>query len=376
LLAPTKRGRQNHKRTSGLSTAGENFGVKKITPEIVPLHKPGSVANCDTVITPECIRALYGIPKKPEYPHGKPRADNSLGIFEEGDVYAQEDLDLFFANYSSNIPKGTSPTPAFIDGAQAPTDVADAGGESDLDFELAYPIVYPQTITLYQTDDLYEATHAQGAFNTFLDAIDGSYCTYLAFGETGNDPDIDPVYPDANGYKGQLQCGKYKPTNVISVSYGGQEADLPAYYQQRQCNEFMKLGLQGISIFYASGDDGVAGPSGDENDNGCLGKDAEIFSPAWPNSCPYVTNVGATKVYPGKTVKDPESAAYDPAGHPYRSAFASGGGFSNIYPQPDYQKAAVATYFSQHDPGYKYYSSKGNNSFGANGGLYNRLGRG
>lgn len=36
-------------------------------------------------------------------------------------------------------------------------------------------------------------------------------------------------------------CGVYKPTNVISVSYGGQEADLPAYYQQRQCNEYNSL---------------------------------------------------------------------------------------------------------------------------------------
>lgn len=48
-------------------------------------------------------------------------------------------------------------------------------------------------------------------------------------------------------------------------------------------NRFMKLGLQGHSIFYASGDDGVAGPDGDDNDNGCLGPDSKIFSPAWPN---------------------------------------------------------------------------------------------
>lgn len=28
-----------------------------------------------------------------------------------------------------------------------------------------------------------------------------------------------------------------QPTNVISISYCGQEAGLPAYYQQRQFNE-------------------------------------------------------------------------------------------------------------------------------------------
>ena len=53
-------------------------------------------------------------------------------------------------------------------------------------------------------------------------------------------------------------CGVYKPTNVISLSYGGQEADIPVSYQQRQCLEYMKLGLQGVSFLYASGDSGVS----------------------------------------------------------------------------------------------------------------------
>ncbi|GKZ77719.1 hypothetical protein AnigIFM56816_000500 [Aspergillus niger] len=333
-----------------------------------------SLTTCDEVITPACVAALYKIP----HASGNVSASNSLGIFEEGDYYAQEDLDLFFRNFTPYIPKGTHPKPAFIDGASAPVSVADAGAESDLDFQLAYPIVYPQTITLYQTDDYDYASgevETDGFFNTFLDAVDGSYCTYCAYGECGDSPTLDPTYPDnsTGGYKGQLMCGVYKPTNVISVSYGGQEADLPAYYQQRQCNEFLKLGLQGISILFASGDDGVAGPPGDDSTNGCLGNGI-IFSPAFPNSCPWVTNVGATKLYPGKTIADGESAVVDPAGHPYSVAFSSGGGFSNIYTIPDYQAEAVAEYFKKHNPPYPYY--EGNASFGKNGGVYNRLGRG
>lgn len=95
-----------------------------------------------------------------------------------------------------------------------------------------------------------------GIFNTFFDALDGSYCTYSAYGETGNDPVLDPTYPDPNGYEGPLECGVYAPTNVITISYGVYENDLPAYYQERQCNEFLKLALQGVSIFVASGDTG------------------------------------------------------------------------------------------------------------------------
>lgn len=98
-----------------------------------------------------------------------------MGIWEEGDFYDQEDLDLFFANYTPYIPKGTHPIPNFVDGAMAPVSVEEAGGESLLDFELAYPLVYPQKLVLYQTDDINYAAEnpTVGAFNTFLDAIDG-----------------------------------------------------------------------------------------------------------------------------------------------------------------------------------------------------------
>lgn len=122
------------------------------------------------------IRALYNVPETPAYAKSGPRADNSMGIFEEGDWFLQEDLDLFFANFTPRIPKGTQPTPAYIDGSEAPAELVGAGVESDLDFELAYPLIYPQTITLFQTDDIYYAEGAYrnyGFFNTFLGALDG-----------------------------------------------------------------------------------------------------------------------------------------------------------------------------------------------------------
>lgn len=331
------------------------------------------LARCDIAITPACVKALYQVPNAT-----KADPSNSIGIFEDGDFYAQEDLNLFFANYTSYIPQGTHPIPAFIDGAVAPVNVTRAGGESALDFELAYPLIYPQQITLFQTDDINYSSgrlNSSGFYNTWLDGIDGSYCNYSAYGETGNDP-IDPVYPDPlpGGYNGPLQCGVHAPTNVMSVSYSQQEFDHPVYYQLRQCNEFMKLALQGHTIFFSSGDTGVAGRPADPAPNGCLGANHTIFNPRWPDSCPYLTVVGATKVYPGKTVFDPESAANDPAGQPYSSAYSTGGGFSNIHAIPDYQADAVANYFAAHPPPYPYYS--GDEPLGFNGGLYNRSGRG
>ena len=323
---------------------------------------------CDVAAIPLCIKTLYNITTPTKNATG-----NQLGIFEDlDDMYSQDDLNSFFLSLAPNIPQGTHPTLDSVDGATAPVaNVADAGPESDLDFQISYPIIYPQNSILFQTDDdVYEANYTyEGFLNNFLDAIDGSYCSYSAFGETGNSV-LDPPYPDpqAGGFKGSLECGIYKPTNVISISYGGQEADLPPSYQERQCNEYMKLGMQGISLVVASGDSGVAGPAGDDNADGCLGPTGNIFSPDFPATCPYLTTAGATFLPPGGDVtKDQEVAV---------TRFPSGGGFSNIYPIPSYQASAVSKYFATAGTQYPYYTSVNNSNIGANGGIYNKAGRG
>jgi tripeptidyl-peptidase-1 len=85
---------------------------------------------------------------------------------------------------------------------------------------------------------------------------------------------------------------------------------------------------------------------------------------------------------------EPESAVYDPAGHPYAVNFSSGGGFSNVYPIPQYQQSAVASFFKNHNPPYHYYSALAHDTgdirtlpdigalAGSSGGIYNRIGRG
>ena len=155
-------------------------------------------------------------------------------------------------------------------------------GEDTLDLATAMPIVYPQNVTLYQTDDRWwsqQSTehigHGFGTFNTFLDAIDGSYCTY----DGGNNRTLDPHYPDPRpqGYKGKLQCGVFKPPKVLSTSYGEAfETQLPYAYQKRQCVEWLKLGLQGTSVFWASGDLGVGH---------CL-EDGRVFQLYQTDGCP------------------------------------------------------------------------------------------
>ena len=359
-------GRKRELEKRGFRTSSnQNFSTPVFGPEItVPLaslNGTNQLSMCDQYVTPECIMTFYNITKGTKATKG-----NELGIFEEGDFYAAEDLIEFFATFAPYIPLTTAPKLEGIDGGFAPAPYA--GGESDLDFEISYPIIWPQNSVLFQTDDLFYALGLEGGggfLNTFLDAIDGSYCSYI-------DP-IDPVYPDPiiAGYQGKLQCGVYKPTNVISISYGEQEDDLPTKYQQRQCAEFMKLGMQGVSVVIASGDSGVAARSTDDgNSDGCLGT-GEVFNPDFPASCPYITAAGATYLPPGGDPKKDQEVAV--------TRFPSGGGFSNIYPQPSYQKTQVNNYLTAHTPPYKTYNTSGMNNppeTVTKGGIYNVGGRG
>lgn len=95
--------------------------------------------------------------------------------------------------------------------------------------------------------------------------------------------------------------------------------------------EFLKLGLQGTTVLFSSGDGGVAGSHGERclgpNGVGNLGK---VFNPQVPASCPYITSVGATVLPKGSKAGDEETATTN---------FASGGGFSNIWTAPAYQKS-------------------------------------
>lgn len=256
-------------------------------------------------------------------------------------AFLQEDLDLFFANFSQSQVQRT-PTTDLIDGAVVQTEEEgfEFNGESDLDLEYAMTLVNPQKVTLYQVGDLIEGA----SFNNFLDGIDGSYCT----ADGGDDPLQDAVYPDPlpGGYTGPENCGGFAATKVISTSYGYNEADLTPAYEARQCSEYMKLGLQGTTIVYSSGDYGVAGNSGQcisangSFNDGFSGK----FNPAFPSTCPYVTAVGATQILPGAPVTAPEEAC--------EIVIFSGGGFSNVFPLPDYQASAVKGFFADSPPPY------------------------
>lgn len=236
-----------------LKARSESTGRKNKRASSVQRRQSSGNTTCADLLTPPCIRDLYGLPTA-----DKANANNSLGIFEQTSWYQVEDLDLFFETYAPEIPQGTRPQNLSVN--QAAWFYNDTGDvyatfpdEADLDIEVAWPIIYPQNITVFQVDDVYYNLYSAstlGLFNTFLDAIDGAYCNYSAYGETGDNAQYDPVYPDNNKvtapngstydpgtYKLPRMCGVYKPTNVISISYSRSETTFTAAYQKRQCDE-------------------------------------------------------------------------------------------------------------------------------------------
>ncbi|KAI9066071.1 subtilisin-like protein [Trametes sanguinea] len=345
LITPTLHFDAKVKRRSGVSV--EKRSVKSKVGDLgsgpVTLQTAGTVKNifnqlehCDEQITPACLKALYNFEYVPLATH-----KNSIGIVEyTPQVYVPSDLDMFFSTFSKSQ-VGQRPEFVSIDGGTLDVggDNFNLNGESDLDFEFAMALVgKSQPVTLYQIGDNVQG----GSFDLFLDAIDGSFCSF----EGGDDPTSDPSYPDPfGGYQGARECGTVTPAHIISTSYAYDEWQLTPAYEQRQCAEYAKLGLMGVTMLFSSGDFGVSGNGGI-----CLDTTGQpafpgvAFAPGFPAGCPYITSVGATQVLPGAKVTDPESACMQ--------VIYSGGGFSNIFSMPSYQKSAVENYLSKYAPDY------------------------
>ena len=284
---------------------------------------------------------------------------NNLGILSANGLYSQPDLDQFATVVpgADRVPLGTMANNILMN----PPEYVDDGhiGEANLDFQMAWPIVYPQNITQFaafanpvqavQRDEdptdlrYYSNKHFDQTFNAVLEAIDSDYCETLK----------------NSGAK--ANCRNLKPTNVLSISYISSETKHRPEEQNRICQEFLKLALQGTSVIIASGDHGVAthGDSGPVCDR--------KFEPNFPSTCPWVTSVGATTIRPGRTVDDLESSAFAPG-------WSSGGGFSNYWTIPDYQKKHIESYLRETSLPFKSYSGDGP-AHDRVGGVFNSLGR-
>ncbi|KAI4253535.1 MAG: hypothetical protein LQ352_003625 [Teloschistes flavicans] len=279
-----------------------------------------------SAVTPLCLRTLYGtINYKPQVP-GK----NKIGLTNYlNEANNRSDVFLFLKRFRPEAAQEAFQFRVEIiangDNQQTPdnaTQLAEGKDlEGNLDAETIIGIDYPTPLIAYNT----------GGSPPFKPDDNTPTNT--------NEPYLTWV---------QYVLAQRNLPQVISTSYGDDEQTVPRSYARTVCNQFAQLGARGVSLLFASGDDGV-GANGTCFTND--GKNTSTFLPSFPDGCPYITSVGATKNF------NPEVAAFDP-----RNGFFSGGGFSNYFQRPSYQNAAVAPYVA----------SLGNQYAG----LYNKNGRG
>ncbi|KAH9166807.1 subtilisin-like protein [Lactarius sanguifluus] len=260
-------------------SGGAAVGLKKpVSGE--PVTVLSSRDDDDT--TPSFLRSLY---KTTEY-RAAALDRNALGVVGILNGYpSPEDLSMFMSAYRSDGTDAAITVVRVNGGGYDPTNPDD---EANLDTQYAVAMTYPTPVIFYST--------GQGPAGTTDWLV--SWFDYILMED--NIP------------------------RTISISYVFDEKMTSEAYAMYICAQFGLLGVLGVSVLIATGDDGVG--LGD-----CVADDGSVqFSPTFPATCPYVTAVGGT------TGHGPEVAAS-----------ISGGGFSNIFRRPNYQEQAV-TEFLRH----------------------------
>ncbi|KAK8079652.1 hypothetical protein PG997_007470 [Apiospora hydei] len=270
---------------------------------IPPAYTPPSNSTLNKVcnissVTPECFQTLYGTKGY------KTRAAdvNKVGFTNYlGEHPIRSDTEKFLAKYR----------PEAVSSARDFKQFTIANGPGD------GPITQ---------EELAGGTDKEA--NLDVQAIAGiSWGTPIESYSTGGSPPFIPsqMAPDNTNepYLVWLDYLLSQPSipQVISTSYSDDEQTVPRTYANRVCQEFARAGARGTSILFSSGDDGV-GPDG-----------------------------GVCCIPP----------SFDRAGQHY-GAYTSGGGFSNYFEAPKYQKQVTEAYVKSLN--------------GTFDGLYNKKGRG
>ncbi|KAF2089662.1 tripeptidyl peptidase-like protein [Saccharata proteae CBS 121410] len=274
-----------------------------------------SVADvCDEdEVTPDCLRTFYGtIDYTPQVP-----GTSMVGLTDYlEEANNRSDVYYFLTRYRPDaVDAAYNFTVDVIDGGDnqqtpntAEQNLEGKDEEGNLDAQTIIGITYPIPLTAYTTggDPPFTADDSETS--------------------NSNEPYLAWV---------QYVLNQTSPPQVISTSYGDDEQTVPLSYANSVCKAFAQLGARGVSLLFASGDAGVGDTGYCISNNG---SDAASFLPSFPDTCPYVTSVGATYGF------SPEVAAYDDLGDD--DIFASGGGYSNYFSMPSYQEDVVTSYTS------------------------------
>jgi kumamolisin len=233
-------------------------------------------ASSPRSFSPDALAGIYGFPKSAT---GK---GECIGIIELGGGYRTTDLQAYFK--SLNIPLPSVKAVSVDGGINSPSTADSADGEVMLDIEVAGAVSPGAAIVVY---------FATNTDKGFLDAIT------TAVHDAQNNP------------------------SVISISWGSAESRWTAQSLQSFNDAFNAAATIGVTVCAAAGDQG----SSDSETDGKVHAD-------FPSSSPFVLACGGTKLTVHGTAIQSEVVWHE------SSDSATGGGVSDVFPLPDYQKNA------------------------------------
>jgi len=347
--------------------------------------------DCLRFTTPHCLCRLYGMN---DATGTIPHPNSSLGIFTMAwQTWLGLDLDMFFTDFAPSQ-TGKRPFITVVNGGYRHFDLNNANNtateifhlEPNLDYQYTMALADPVPVTNIQVGD---ELHPSSNTNMMLAALDQNYyCSGGLDGEfdspiynEGNNNNTTDNYCNNDNNKNTERKLKKIP-RVLSISYAWNEAEFSPPYLHRQCLEFLKLGLQGITVLASTGDYGTADQLGnciDEatgamvpfalgNNETRTGAGGVRFSAVFPASCPWVTAVGGTQFALPPSVKDRDRPGWmDRDMFPAETALdirrkgkvnvSSGGGFSWTFTAPGYQAGVARDYLD------RVYGAAGNKYF-------------
>jgi kumamolisin len=244
-----------------------------------PKKRPAA-GSADVSYDPTQVASLY------KFPPNTTGKGETIGIIELGGGYSDQDISTYFSN------QGISPAPQVsavsVDGGQnSPSgDPNSADGEVALDIEIAGAVAPSAGQKVF---------FAPNTDQGFLDAISSAV----------HDPDV----------------------TLISISWGQSESGWTAQALSSFDQAFQSAGLMGKTVFVAAGDNGSSDGVADGNNH-----------VDFPASSPNAVGCGGTKLIaaPGNSSIASETVWNEQA----QGLGATGGGVSDSFPIPAYQKNA------------------------------------
>ncbi|KAL9106480.1 MAG: hypothetical protein Q9227_008511 [Pyrenula ochraceoflavens] len=262
-----------------------------------------SLENCWLEAGSSCVNALYNIPERTNN-HDM----NTFGIFSLAGSYVQSDMDVFFEQVATEIPVGTVPEQKFINGATLSSNFTALEVEPNLDFQVAWPLVYPQNLTLFESSPTADQSIDPAHLSTFI--VDGMDDMLAAMDGINPDqsissPEVAVLQPQFNfsssgGFSNYHPLPMYQREAIAQYFYQYP----PSYPSYTYNGSFGSIGADGGRFSrYGRGfpDVSALGANFTTVNDGCISNTGGGTSAATPIFAAVVWKINAERLAAGKS---------------------------------------------------------------------------